>query len=138
MSTGTRLLVAPLVAWVAIALPAGAAEPESCERSVGNVEASYRVQLSTRSIKTGFRVDGVKEIGFGPTVREPNSVVPPNHYGNSRYCQASVKRVDGESDTVFYRIDGLRDPANKDYNFNACFLKFNPRQNECKHTKPGS
>jgi hypothetical protein len=138
MNTRIALHVALLPSCIALALPASAAEPESCERSIGNVEASYRVQLSTRSIKTAFRVEGVKELGFGPTVREPTSIVPPGHYGNSRYCQASVKRADGDSDTAFYRIDGLRDPANKDYNFNVCFLKFNTQQNECKHTKPGS
>jgi hypothetical protein len=92
------------------------------------------------SNKTGRQFQAAEE------VRETGSDSPPpsvnqytpskDHYNKSRYCEARIRLDNGETDQAYFRMDGLKDGPENDFNFDPCFLSNDVAQNKCADQRP--
>ena len=128
-------IVLAVVANVALA-----AEPAPCDKKelLWKVKSSYSTQQELAHRSTKFTVGGAKELGYGPPPKGVNQYAPSkDYYNKSRYCQATITFEDGTTELAYYRIDGRKEPDVSEYNFDACFPKYNIFKNQCMHVRPG-
>lgn len=117
-----------------------AADPPPCDNRnlLSKVRSSYATQQEMAHRSTKFKVGDAKELGYGPPPKGVNQYAPSkDYYNKSRYCQATITFEDGATEVAYYRIDGRKEPDVTEYNFDACFLKYNIFKNQCMHVRPG-
>jgi hypothetical protein len=130
-----------LVARLACVTPAYAAEPLPCtdKRVLHNLKQAYEVTLmGTKSGRQFRAAEDVRETGSGSPSPAVNQYTPSkDHYNKSRYCEARIRLDNGETDQAYFRIDGLKDGPETDFNFDPCFLSNDVLQNKCADQRPG-
>lgn len=129
-----------LIALLACAPFASAAEPLPCtdKRVVHNLKQAYEVTLMGSKSGRQFQVvEDVRGTGSGFPPSSVNQYTPSkDHYNKSRYCEARIRLDNGETDQAYFRIDGLKDGPETDFNFDPCFLRNDVAQNCCGDQRP--
>ncbi|MGE0827557.1 MAG: hypothetical protein AB7G75_35190 [Candidatus Binatia bacterium] len=124
-----------------LTLSAYAAEPLPCDdkRVLHNLRQAYEVTLmSTKSSRQFQAAEEVRETGFGPPPPSVNQYTPSkDHYNKSRYCEARIRLDNGETDQAYFRMDGLKEGPETEFNFDPCFLSNDVSQNKCADQRPG-
>lgn len=132
------LILALLLVYAPLAY---AAEPLPCndKRALHSLKQAYEVTpMSTRTGRQFQAVEDVRETGFGPPPSSVNQFTPSkDHYNKSRYCEARIRLDNGETDQAYFRMDGLKDGPETDFNFDLCFLSNDVSQNKCADQRPG-
>jgi hypothetical protein len=112
-----------------------AAEPFPCndKRVLHNLKQAYEVTLmGTKSGRQFQAAEDVRETGSGSPPPSVNQYTPSkDYYNKSRYCEARVRLDNGETDQAYFRMDGLKDGPETDFNFDPCFLSNDVFQNKC-------
>jgi hypothetical protein len=118
-----------------------AAEPLSCtdKRVLHNLKQAYEVTLmGTKSDRQFQAAEEVRETGSGSPPSSVNQYTPSkDHYNKSRYCEARIRLDNGETDQAYFRMDGLKDGPETDFDFDPCFLSNDVFQNKCADQRPG-
>jgi len=115
-----------------------AAEPPSCAdtRILSRVKEAYEASLMVRGSKHTYKQATLKDKGLGATPSGVNQYTPSKDFFNkSRYCETVIELSNGEKDQGWVRIDGRKDPNEKDYNFELCTVKFDPFKDGCEDEK---
>jgi hypothetical protein len=115
-----------------------AAEPPACtdKQIQSRVKQAYNGSLMVEGGKRSFKSATLKEAGIGAPPAGVNQYTPSkDHYNKSRYCEAAILLDNGDKDQGFVRIDGLKDPNEKEFNFDLCTVKFDTFKDGCKDNK---
>jgi hypothetical protein len=133
-----RLILVALLVYSPLAY---AAEPLPCndKRVLHNLKRAYEVTLmGTKSGRQFQAAEDVHETGSGPPPPGVNQYTPSkDHYNKSRYCEARIRLDNGETDQAYFRMDGLKDGPETDFNFDPCFLSTDVSQDRCADQRPG-
>jgi hypothetical protein len=131
------LILAALLVYTPLAF---AGEPRPCDdkRVLHNLKQSYEVTLMGNKSGRQFQAaEEVREIGSGSPPVGVNQYTPAkDYYNKSRYCEARVRLDNGETDQAYFRLDGLKDGPETDFNFDPCFLSNDVAQNKCADQRP--
>ena len=110
------------------------AEPPPCSKPsvLSHVKRAYEGMLMLENSSRKFRIDDPRETGYGAAAAGVNLYTPSkDYYNKSRYCEALIRMNNGETEQAYYRMDGLKDESESDYNFSPCFVRHNTRKDEC-------
>jgi hypothetical protein len=127
---GAAVLALMTTVYAACAL---GSEPPECTstRVVSKMRQAYSVWLLDTP-KAKFRIEDVRETGYGSAAKGVNLHAPAkDHYNRSRYCEARVVIDGGQTEVGYFRLDGLKNPDDDDYNFALCFASHNTRNDGC-------
>lgn len=136
-------VVAELIVVVLLACaPASyAGEPLPCtdKRVLHHLKQAYEVTLMGTQSGRQFRsTEEIRETGSGPPPPGVNQYAPSkDHYNKSRHCEARIRLDNGETDQAYFRMDGLKDGPETDFNFDVCFLSNDLSQNKCADQRLG-
>ena len=124
---------------LAIVSASSAAEPPPCSKPsvLSHVKRAYEGMLLLESSSRKFRLDDPRETGYGPAAPAVNLYTPSkDYYNRSRYCEVLIRLDNAETEQAYYRMDGLKDDSENDYNFSPCFIKHNTRKDQCMDERP--
>jgi hypothetical protein len=117
-----------VVATMLTASSAMAAEPPSCDdpRVLAQIRLAYGAAAQAYELKHLESLESVQEIAV---VERPASLDTERNralhggypWSRSRFCRASLKLEAGLPDRVHFRIDGLKDGAEDQYQLTPCF-----------------
>lgn len=129
------------VAWSTYFVPNGsAAEAPACndQNVLYQVRRAYEFALSTEGSSRTFQGEAVRELGYGGPNAWVNKHAPAkDYYHKSRYCEATMRLDNGQTEQAYFRIDALKVGEADNYNFDPCFIKHqDASRDECLYQRP--
>lgn len=102
------------------------------------VRRAYEFALSVEGSSRKFQGEAVRELDYGGPNAWVNKHAPAkDYYHKSRYCEATMRLDNGQTEQAYYRIDALKEGASDNYNFDPCFIKHqDASKDECLYQRP--
>jgi hypothetical protein len=144
LSVLTRLALPALVGGGMAAYASGGSAPElpACtdEGYLATIGEQYTFAEAVRGIKrTISQVQEIEEIGFGvPPASADQYATDENVIAASRYCQATVVLDNGETDTLLWRLDDMRDGDDRSVHYDHCSARHDPFGDDCADYRPAA
>lgn len=114
------------ISWAISCPNAFSAEAPPCndEDVLYKVRRAYEFALSVDKSSHKFRGEAVKETHYGGPNPWVNKHAPSkDYYHKSRYCEATMRLDNGQTEQAYFRIDALKAGEADKYNFDPCFIK---------------
>lgn len=87
------------------------------------VRRAYEVALSTDKSAHQSKGEAVRELGYsGPNTWVNKHAPSKDYYHKSRYCEATMRLDNGQTEQTYFRIDALKAGEADKYNFDPCFI----------------
>ncbi len=118
-------VAAPLM--LCTCLTAWPAEPPECndQRILANIKSAHVQVVRALDFPTLLDVSPRQThlVPYVPSLDSPRNrkLLGGYPWSSSRFCTASLALEGGQTDTVFYRIDGRKDGPEDQYMFTPCF-----------------
>jgi hypothetical protein len=124
---------APKDAAASVPPPPGCADKNVLDK----VRGQYQIADQTTGEKLA-EIDGVREVLLGPPPRSANQYATATTFiAISRYCEGTAKLASGLSESVYWRIDQVKDGPETDTRIDHCSERHDAFQNGCAHMIAG-
>lgn len=135
------LILAPIAGAATFAPPARAADPLACtdERVMQRIGAQYAAaeeMSAALKARPALRLAAIvepREVGSADRPAALNQYATATTYiAASRYCRGRAEPEAGDSETIYWRVDLMKDGEDESIRIDFCSVRHDPFEDGCK------